>query len=346
LFTKESARRFQMETSITGYATRREFLAGISAALLAESLPAFGKDSKTMLNMVQTESLHIGYEQTGPGSGEPLFLLHGWPYDPRSFDDVRGPLADAGYRVIVPYLRCFGPTVYRSPEIFRSGQQSALGKDIIDLMDALKIGKATLIGYDWGGRGACVAAALWPERVHALMPMHGYDILDIAKLSKQPGDIKSIRQQWYRWYMNLPLGATELEEHRDEFAHECWISWSPTWQFSEAEFAATAKSFHNPDWVATTLNAYRSRYGNAPLDPALQKYEDQLARLPKITVPTIVLQGDSDPLYPLSVTAGQASFYSSYYERRPLRGVGHCPPKEAPTETIRGILDLLRIAKA
>jgi pimeloyl-ACP methyl ester carboxylesterase len=261
--------------------------------------------------MVQTESLNIGYEQTGPDSGEPILLLHGWPYDPRSFDDVRGPLADAGYRVIVPYLRCFGPTVYRSPGIFRSGQQSALGKDIIDLMDVLRIEKATLIGYDWGGRGACVAAALWPDRVKALMSMHGYTILDVAKDSKRPGDIKSIHQQWYRWYMNTPLGATELEENRDDFTHECWVSWSPTWRFSEAEFAATAKSFHNPDWVATTLNCYRSWYGNAPGDPALQKYEGQLAKLPKISVPTIVLQGDSDPLYPLSATDGQEGFYTS-----------------------------------
>lgn len=334
-----------MQTGPIGQKTRREFLVATSAALLVGELPLFGANSRTMLQMVQTDSLNIGYEQTGPDTGEPLLLLHGWPYDPRSFDAVRGPLADAGYRVIVPYLRCFGPTVYRSAEIFRSGQQSALGKDIIDLMDVLKIEKATLIGYDWGGRGACVAAALWPNRVKALLSMHGYTIQDVAKVSKQPGDIKSIHQQWYRWYMNLPLGTTMLEERRDEFTHECWVSWSPTWHFTEAEFAATAKSFHNPDWVATTLNCYRTWYANAPGDPALQKYEDQLSKLPKITVPTIVLQGDSDPLYPLSTTDGQERFYASHYERRPVRGIGHCPPKEAPEETIRTIRDLLLIAK-
>lgn len=334
-----------MARNVNEQITRRDFLAGLSATFMAGSFPTYGLSAGTTLKMVQTESLNIGYEQTGPDSGEPILLLHGWPYDPRSFDDVRGPLADAGYRVIVPYLRCFGPTVYRSPGIFRSGQQSALGKDIIDLMDVLRIEKATLIGYDWGGRGACVAAALWPDRVKALMSMHGYTILDVAKDSKRPGDIKSIHQQWYRWYMNTPLGATELEENRDDFTHECWVSWSPTWRFSEAEFAATAKSFHNPDWVATTLNCYRSWYGNAPGDPALQKYEGRLAKLPKISVPTVVLQGDSDPLYPLSATDGQEGLYTSHYERRPVKGIGHCPPKEAPTETIRGIQDLLRITR-
>jgi pimeloyl-ACP methyl ester carboxylesterase len=326
--------------------SRREFLEGFSATTLAAAagIPMNEENKRTTLKMVQTESLDIGYEETGPESGYPIVLLHGWPYDVRSYDDVRGPLADAGYRVIVPYLRCFGPTIFRTAEIFRSGQQSALGKDIIDLMDALKMEKAILVGYDWGGRGACVAAALWPERVAALLSMQGYTILDIAKLSTHPGDVTSIHHQWYRWYLNLSLGATMLEQNRNEFAHECWVSWSPTWHFSELEFQVTAKSFHNPYWVDTTLNCYRTWYANAPGDPALQKYEDQLAKLPKITVPTVVTPGDGDPLFPLSATDGQEAFYTSHYERRPIRGVGHCPPKEAPAETVRSIIDLLRIA--
>src|ERR1700719_1059363 len=144
----------------------------------------------------EDRSHNLGYEQTGPDFGEAVVLLHGWPYDPRCYDDVRGPLATAGYRVIVPYLRCFGPTVFRSPDIFRSGQQSALGKDVIDLLDALRIEKATLVGYDLGGRAACVAAALWPERVHALASATGYTILNLEKNAKEPGSLEVIRLSW------------------------------------------------------------------------------------------------------------------------------------------------------
>jgi pimeloyl-ACP methyl ester carboxylesterase len=147
----------------------------------------------TTLKMVRSPLLNIGYEQTGSDSGYPILLLHGWPYDPRSYDDIREPLPTVGHRVIVPYLRCFGPTVFRSPNAFRSGQQSALRKDIIDLLDALKIEKATLAGYDWGGRGACVAAALWPERVHALVSATGYTIQNPEKNAKEPGNIQTIR---------------------------------------------------------------------------------------------------------------------------------------------------------
>lgn len=334
-----------MQNKVMRPITRREMIAGVSAVAFAGGEPFYAQSKGTTLKMAQTPSLHIGYEQTGPDTGEPILLLHGWPYDPRSYDGVRGPLAEAGYRVIVPYLRCFGPTVYRSASIFRTGQQAALGKDLLDLLDALKIEKATLIGYDWGGRAACIAAALWPDRVHALMPMHGYSIRNPAKDSTQPGDIHSIKQQWYRWYLNTRLGEVELQEKRDEFTLECWRSWSPSWKFSEAEFAATAKSFQNPDWVSTTLSCYRTWYANAPFDPALQEYEDRLAKLPTISVPSLVLQGDADPLYPPSTTEGQESFFTSHYERRMLKGVGHCPPQESPAEIVNGIHDLLRLAK-
>jgi pimeloyl-ACP methyl ester carboxylesterase len=304
-----------------------------------------GQTPTSTLKMAQTPSLNIGYEQTGPDSGEAIVLLHGWPYDPRCYDDIRGPLAIAGYRVIVPYLRCFGPTVFRSPDTFRSGQQSALGKDVIDLLDALRIEKAALVGYDWGGRAACVAAALWPERVHALACATGYIIQDIEKNATEPGSIEVIRQSWYRYFLNMRLGEIELERDPEALTRECWKAWSPKWQFTDAEFAATAKSFHNPDWIATTLNFYRTWYANAPVDPALQKYEDQLARKPKISVPTMILHGDSDALYPTSVSEGQESLFSSFYERRILEGVGHCPPKEGPRPFVKGIEDLMAAAK-
>jgi pimeloyl-ACP methyl ester carboxylesterase len=304
-----------------------------------------GQTPTTRLKMAQTPSLNIGYEQTGPDSGEAIVLLHGWPFDPRCYDDVRGPLASAGYRVIVPYLRCFGPTVFRSPDIFRSGQQSGLGKDVIDLLDALRIEKATLVGYDWGGRAACVAAALWPERVHALASATGYTILNLEKNAREPGSIEVIRLSWYRWFLNMRLGEIELERDPEALARECWKAWSPKWQFTNAEFAATAKSFHNPDWIATTLNCYRTWYGNAPGDPALQKYEDQLAKKPKISVPTMILHGDSDALYPTAASEGQESLFTGFYERRILEGVGHCPPKEGPRPFAKGIEDLMAASK-
>jgi pimeloyl-ACP methyl ester carboxylesterase len=319
------------------------FLKLINQSHMEHDLP--GQTPTTTLKMVRTPSLNIGYEQTGPDSGDPIFLLHGWPYDPRSYDDIRGPLSAVGHRVIVPYLRCFGPTVFRSPNVFRSGQQSALGKDIIDLMDTLGIEKATLAGYDWGGRGACVAAALWPERVDALVSATGYTIQNPEKNAKEPANIEMIRQSWYRWFLNMPLGEIALEKDREALTRECWKAWSPKWQFTDAEFAVTAKSFHNPDWVATTVNCYRTWYANAPVDPALQEYEDRLASKPKIPVPTMILHGDSDPLYPTSASEGQESLFTSFYERRILEGVGHCPPKEGPHSFLKGIEDLMTAAK-
>jgi pimeloyl-ACP methyl ester carboxylesterase len=293
-----------------------------------------------MIKTVQTPSLTIGYEEAGPVSGQPVLLLHGWPYDPRSFDEVIGPLAAEDYRVIVPYSRCFGPTVYRSPEIFRSGQQAALGRDIIDLLDALQIREATLAGFDWGNRAACVAASLWPQRVRAFVSAPGYVMLNIPALAKQPGSASTIRQSWYRWFMNAPNGPALLATERDDFARQCWEAWSPTWQFDESFFRESAKSLHNPDWLATTIHCYRYWYGNAEGDPALQRYEEQLWRGPKISVPTIALAGDSNPLYPLSSMAAQSGFFTGEYERRVLHGVGHNVPKEQPTAFIQAVKDV------
>ena len=253
---------------------RRTIFVGAATLTAAAALPALA-GARTSLKMAQTPSLNIGYEETGPASGDPVLLLHGWPYDPRSFDEVAGPLAEAGHRVIVPYSRCFGPTVYRSPEIFRSGQQAALGKDIIDLMDALDIPKATLAGFDWGNRAGCIAAALWPERVRALLSVQGYAIFDIPALSKHPGNAATLRQTWYRWFLNAPNGPAGLAAERDDIARQCWESWSPKWRFEESFFRETAKSFHNPDWVDTSIHCYRHWYGNAAGDPALQQFEER-----------------------------------------------------------------------
>jgi pimeloyl-ACP methyl ester carboxylesterase len=322
---------------------RRATLLGAAAFTVAAALPARA-GVQTTLKMAPTPSLNVGYEETGPASGEPILLLHGSPYDPRSFDEVVGPLAESGYRVIVPYLRCFGPTVYRSPEIFRSGQQSALGTDVVELMDALNIQKAILAGFDWGNRAACVVAALWPERVRAFVSVHGYTILDIPALSKQPGDAVALRQTWYRWFMNAPNGPAMLAAERDDIARQCWEAWSPKWRFEDSFFQESAKSFRNPDWVDTSIHCYRHWYGNAEGDPALQQFEEKLWRRPKISAPTLTLAPDSDPLFPISFSADQRTFFTSHYERRVLEGVGHDVPKEKPAAFVQAVKDLIRVA--
>jgi pimeloyl-ACP methyl ester carboxylesterase len=291
-----------------------------------------------------TSTLQIVYEETGPASGDPVLLLHGFPYDVREYDGVRDRIATAGRRVIVPYLRGFGLTRYRSAGIVRSGQQAALGKDVVDLLDALKIERATLVGYDWGGRAACVAAALWPERVRALVSVGGYTIQDIAKAAVTPESAEQEHQFWYQWYFQTERGRAGLEQNRDALCKLMWRMWSPTWRFEDSLFEAAAKSFHNPDFVATVIQSYRHRYGNAAGDPGLEALEERLAQQPKVAVPAIVLHGECDSVTPPSASEGQKPRFSSYYERRVLPNVGHCPPAEAPEDVSRVIEEIFRIS--
>ena len=242
---------------------------------------------------------------------------------------------------LVPYLRGFGPTRYHSERSFRSGQQAALGKDILDLMDVLKIERATLVGYDWGGRGACVAAAVWPDRVQALVAVGGYTVQDIAKAAVTPESAEQEWQLWYQWYRQTERGRKGLEINRDEICRLLWKLWSPGWEFSEEIFSATAKSFHNPDFVATAIQSHRHRYANAPGDPALDEFEARLARKPPIRCPVIVLHGEHDRVNPPSTSQGQEDFFTSDYERRFLRGVGHCPPSESPDAVAQAIEDVI-----
>ncbi len=298
----------------------------------------------TVTHTVTTPSLHIAYEQTGPDSGEPVILLHGFPYDVRQYDEVRDLLANEHRRLIVPYLRGFGPTRYRSAETFRSGEQAALGKDVIDLLDALGIEKATLVGYDWGGRGACVAAALWPERVRALVSVGGYTIKNYGEWAITPQSPEQEHQLWYQWYFQTERGRIGLEQNRNEICQLLWRMWSPSWQFDAAYFETTARSFDNPDFVPTVIQSYRQRYGRAPGDPTLEKLEEQLAKKPKIAAPTIVLHGELDRVEPASSSEGQKGHFLNFYERRLLENTGHCPPKEAPALVSRAILDILGVS--
>ncbi len=295
---------------------------------------------ETVMRTAETESLVVAYEQTGPDAGEAILLLHGWPYGVRTYDGVRDRIANEGRRVVVPELRGFGETRYRSAEVVRSGQQAALGKDVVDLMDALGIERATLVGYDWGGRGACVAAALWPDRVKALVACGGYTVQDLAGAG-EPKEVEQERQLWYQWYFQQERGRAGLEANRAALAEVLWRTWSPEWDFSEELFAETARGFENPDFVATTIQSYRHRYGNAAGDPALEGLEERLSERPAIGCPTIVLHGGNDAVTPARGSEGQEGRFTGRYERRVVRGVGHCVPGESPgvvAEAVEGVL--------
>ena len=297
----------------------------------------------TALRHVRTPSLDIAYEESGGADRAPVILLHGWPYDPRCYDDVMLLLAQAGCRVIVPYLRGFGATRFLSEDTPRSGQQAALGNDLRELMDALAIRRALLAGYDWGGRAACIVAALWPERVVGLVSGNGYNIQDIAGSAKpQPPEQEA--RYWYQYYFHTERGVAGLTQNRDALCRHLWRLWSPNWAFDEATFARSAASFANPDFVAVTIQSYRHRYGNAPGDPALEEIERRLADLPKIGVPTIALQGEADGVQPSALFGQHDRSFTGPFERRILPEIEHNPPQEAPAAFAGAILALLRNA--
>ena len=295
------------------------------------------------LRHVRTPSLDIAYEESGAADGQPLILLHGWPYDPRCYDAVVPPLVQAGCRTIVPYLRGFGATRFLRDETARSGQQAALGNDLREMMDALAIPRALLAGYDWGGRAACIVAALWPERVSGLVTGNGYNIQNIAGSAKPQAPEQEARY-WYQYYFQTERGVAGLNENRDALCRFIWRLWSPNWAFDEATFARSAASFANPDFVAVTIQSYRHRYGNAPGDPALDEIERRLAALPQIGAPTIALQGEADGVQPPSAFQQQDRYFAGRFERRTLRAIGHNPPQEAPAAFAEAVLALLRTA--
>ena len=282
--------------------------------------------------------LDLAYHETGDPAGTPVILLHGFPYDPHAYAAVAAALP--GRRVITPYLRGYGPTRFLSPDTPRSGEQAVLGLDLIALLDALGISQAVLGGYDWGGRAACVAAALHPGRVLGLVTCTGYNIQDIANAGS-PHPPEAERRLWYQYYFQTERGRAGLAQDRAAFCHHLWQLWSPTWRFTDATFAETAAAFDNPDFVEVVIHAYRHRFGHAPGDPAASEVERQLARQPAIAVPTITLHGGNDGVSPPESSASHASHFTGPYERRVLPGIGHNVPQEAPEATAAAIRDLL-----
>jgi pimeloyl-ACP methyl ester carboxylesterase len=265
-------------------------------------------------------------------------LLHGFPYDVHAYDAVVPRLAARGMRVIVPYLRGYGPTRFLSGATPRSGQQAALGADLLALLDALAIGQALVAGYDWGGRAACIVAALWPQRVRGLVSVNGYNVQDIAR-SATPATPDKEHRLWYQYYLHGERGRAGLAAHRREFARLLWRLWSPRWAFGDADFERTAAAFDNPDFVDVVVHSYRHRFGLVDGDPAVEDIERRLAAQPPITVPAITLDGDADGVTP-DGTPPAGRFTGRHEHRRIDGGIGHDLPQEAPQAFAQAVLDV------
>jgi pimeloyl-ACP methyl ester carboxylesterase len=292
------------------------------------------------LKQIDAGLLNVGYAEDGPADGPPVILLHGWPYDIYSFVDVAPLLASKGYRVIVPYSRGYGTTRFLSTETFRNGQPYVPALDVINLMDALKIDKAILGGFDWGGRTADIMAILWPERCKALVSVSGY-LISSPEGNKAPLPPMVELQWWYQFYFATERGRAGYDKYRHDFAKLIWQIASPKWNFDDATFDRTAASFDNPDHVAIVIHNYRFRIALAEGEPQYQKFEEQLALLPTIAAPTITLEGDANGApHPPAPSAYRQKFTGKYANRIITGGIGHNLPQEAPQAFAQAVIDV------
>src|SRR5574337_922572 len=294
-----------------------------------------------MFATAQAGALEIAYNEYGAADGWPCVMGHGFPYDPSAYAEAAPILAEAGARVVVPYLRGFGPTRFLSQATPRSGEQAALGADLLALLDALKIERAVLGGYDWGGRAACIVAALWPERAEALISGNSYNIQNIAR-ALEPAPPEAEAAFWYQYYFHGERGRRGLAQNRREIARLLWRMWSPNWDFSEAAFARAAAAFDNPDFVEVVIHSYRHRYGLVASDPAYAVIEARLAEQPDIKVPTITIDGDADGVNP--GTAHHAAKFLGPHAHRVFAGAGHNLPQERPREWAKAVIDARAMA--
>jgi len=293
------------------------------------------------LQHVRAGVLDVAFHAAGPRDGPPVFLMHGFPYDVQAYAEVAPQLAALGCRVIVPYLRGFGPTRFLSPATPRSGEQAALGADLRALMDALAVPRAVLAGYDWGGRAACVVAALWPERCAGLVSLNSYNIQDIARalVPDVPGNEHRL---WYQYYFHSERGRAGLAQDRRALCRLLWQLWSPSWRFDEATFERSAAAFDNPDFVDVVIHSYRHRFGLVPGDPALADIEARLARQPPITVPAITFDGIDDGVRPPADAAQHARHFTGPRVHRHVSGAGHNLPQEMPQVFAEAVMELVR----
>jgi len=291
------------------------------------------------LQQINVGVLHVGYAEAGPADGPAVMLLHGWPYDIHSYVDVAPRLAQAGYRVIVPYLRGSGTTRFLSSDTPRNGQQAVIAVDILALMDALKIERAILAGFDWGARTADIIAAIFPERCKGLVSVSGY-LIGSQQAGQVPLPPQAELQWWYQYYFATERGRAGYERYRRDFARLIWQLASPRWDFDEATFARSAAAFDNPDHVSIVIHNYRWRLGLAEGEPHYDELEQRLAKAPTISVPTVTLEGDANGA-PHPEASAYAGKFSGRYEHRVITGgVGHNLPQEAPQAFARAIIDV------
>ncbi|MEU9042925.1 MULTISPECIES: alpha/beta hydrolase [unclassified Kitasatospora] len=317
------------------------------AAPVLEAVPggaAAGRTGFARLAQVRAGVLDIGYAEDGPADGPVVICLHGWPYDIHSYVDVAPLLAAQGYRVIVPYLRGHGSTRFLSARTPRNAQQAAVALDIVALMDALGIGRAVLAGFDWGSRTADIIAALWPERVKALVSVSGYLITDVEK-QKEPLAAAAEHTWWYQFYFATERGRQAMEDRdkRRDLCRLVWESVSPTWAFDDAVFARTAAAFDNPDYPAIVIHNYRWRLGLADGEHRYDRVEQRLAARPRIAVPTVTLDPGRDPFTAPGDGSGYRPYFTGPYLHRTLADVGHNLPQEAPDAFARAVLDADRL---
>jgi pimeloyl-ACP methyl ester carboxylesterase len=339
---------------------RRRFLSTAAMAIAAASLGGVGSadaqsdtarppalptvkpgtnTSFSALKQIDAGLLNIGYAEAGASDGPPVILLHGWPYDIHSYVDVAPLLASAGYRVVIPYLRGYGTTRFLSSDTFRNGQPAALALDIIAFMDALKIEKAIIAGFDWGARTADIIAALWPERCKALVSVSGY-LIGSQEIGKMPLPPKAELEWWYQFYFATERGRAGYEKYRHDFSKLIWQIASPKWKFDDATFDRSAAAFDNPDHVSIVIHNYRWQLGLAEGEPKYDDLEKRLAEFPVITVPTITLESDANGAPHPDANSYTKKFSGKYSHRIIEGGVGHNLPQEAPDAFAKAIIEV------
>jgi pimeloyl-ACP methyl ester carboxylesterase len=328
---------------------RRTFIQHTSAALtVAASRSVLASQNSDVLpsppiKTVRTPILEIGYHETGPAGGVPVILLHGFPDDAHAYDGVAPILAKAGHRALSVYLRGYGPTRILDANAPKTAEQAAIGQDVIDFADALKLTTFVVAGFDWGGRAAGVVAALHPDRVRAAVLIGGYTIQNTVTPPGGAPNPEAVRRGWYQWYFNTEVGRAGLEKNRKGLCELMWREWSPTWTFTPQLYAQTAASFDNPDFVGCVIHSYRHRNFNAEGEARFLETEKRLAARPPITVPTIVLHGGDDSFGapPLAVSAGERATFPKLVDKRVVAGAGHFVPHEKPEPVAQAIVDVI-----
>ena len=295
----------------------------------------------SIVKFVQTSVLSIGYEEHGEASGFPIILLHGFPYDIRSFDGVVVPLIESGYRVLVPYLRGYGATSFLDPQAPRMAEQAAIGQDVVDFATALGINECGLAGFDWGLRAACITSILHPEMVKGFVAMGGYSVQNTVDKEVPAPAVREARM-WYQWYFNTEQGRVGLEQNRQDIVRHLWETWAPTWNYTDEAFNRSAPSFDNPDFVDIVIHSYRHRHRNAPGEERFLDVERELAKSPQITVPSIVLRaGDSGLGVPSADPSEDTAHFTNLVARRIVSGAGHDLPVQRPDAVSEALLELL-----